>query len=202
MFEMANKVDDDFDKNEIKQSCKDLLAQNSTQFGVSKKDFLKAANMIVADTLLSPAFDKTFFDSDKVKRGGFSDITKLNKAVIDLREQIVHDPIFQDVINSRPTYKNFVSRYKDAVRKEVNKKINNEKSLKEVGKRKDSEVAQYEKYAKENTAEIQEGEFERIKETRLSAVEKLTFTTDKIVNRCRDKFVQNHVAKVQNPVMK
>ncbi len=266
MFNMA-VVDDDFSKEEIKQTCKEMLDQSKSDIGVSKKDFLKAANLVVADTLLSPAIDKSFYDSEKVKSNGVPDLLKLNKAVIEMRDQILQDPIFQDVINSRPSYKDFVSKYKDAVRKEVNKKISSEKAEKEAVKGNASLQTQHDKFAKETSLELTGKEFDLIKETRenlkkynegkkpsdhmkrltdaldevirqkesgknpkinaleelnsaalnyynkrqgmifspltddgkarLSAVEKLSFTTDKIANRCKEEFKQARNAEHQ-----
>ncbi|MBR6315751.1 MAG: hypothetical protein IKR58_01965 [Lachnospiraceae bacterium] len=163
----AELIDTDVRKEEVQTECDKILKDPSLgKAHLSMDQFVKGANLIVADMLKSPAADKTFYDDDRVKSGSVMDSRKVNKAFINMRDQVINDPIFRDVMATRPSGKNLVDSYKTAVNKEVNKKINAEKA--EKARRKDnfSLDSSMKKFAQDNTIEISADEYEKIKETR------------------------------------
>ncbi len=130
-------------KEAIREKCKQILAADQNK-PLGRNDFLKAANLIVADTLLKSSSDMTFFDADNLKANKGYDINKVNEAIVNMREQVINDPLFQEVMQKYTTGDRIVADYKAAVKAEIKEKIKVQKQLDQKMK-KDKAQAEAEK---------------------------------------------------------
>jgi hypothetical protein len=169
-FEQVEKKETNFGtKDNLKAQAKAMLnsaEHEGKERALEQTDFVKAANLIVADTLLTRTADMTIFDTDAFKneQGDFS-IDKMNKTLVDLRDQVIADPLFQRVLAKRVTESEIVSAYHREVNKEVNKKIS-KNAKRESDYKKDAQTsAAHQKYAAENTIELTNEEMDFIKKT-------------------------------------
>ncbi len=156
---------DDYTKEDLQAECKEIVEKNRTGDRLSAADFMKAANLIVADTLLSPAADKTFYDDKKIKTGNHIDQKKLCKAVTEMRDQVIHDPTFRKVLADRPKSKDIAALYKDAVTKEINKRIRNEKAEKAAMAGNEQVKREHEQFAENTQMKLTKEEVAEISET-------------------------------------
>ena len=163
---VADTIDEEdgkLSKETIQEKCKNILSDKSnTGDYLSMDQFLLAANRIVADTLLSPAAEKTFYTDTKLLKDGEPDQKLVNKAFIEMRDQVINDPIFREVLVTRPETDKVVELYRKAVNKEINKKIKAEKA--DIARRKENTSldSAFKKFGEEEAIAISEEEYKQI----------------------------------------
>ncbi len=156
-------------KENLKAMAKTMLssAENEgRERALDQKDFVKAANLIVANALLSKAADLTLFETEgyKNEKGEYF-IDKMNKSIVELRDQVIADPLFQKVLARRVNESEIVSSYQREVNREVNKKINKQEKLDSELKKDQEKSRIHKKYASEHTIELTDKEMDFIRET-------------------------------------
>ncbi len=148
------------------QAMLDSAERDGRDRALEQKDFLKAANLVVANALLTKAADLTFFETEgfKNEQGDYR-IDKMNKSLVELRDQVIADPLFQKVLSKRVKETEVVSSYQREVNREVNKKISRQEKRESEYKKDQTRSQAHQKYAAEHTVELTAKEIDFIKET-------------------------------------
>ena len=155
-------------KEDIRNACRRLNNNNKhTGLNLKQSDFLSAANLIVTDTLINSASDKTFFATESLKYGNGNnyDVHKVNEAFIAMRDQVIKDPIFEELMTRRISGDKIVSAYKAAVKAAVNEKIASQNSIdKALKKDENAKNKQLYNYMKID-ATVEQADFDMIRDT-------------------------------------
>ena len=138
LFQRPANVEDIIDKEdveqptkeELKEKCKKMVEDSKKEkVNVRNKDFFQVANLVVADTLASSVADKTFFSLPELQINGKYSLDQVNKAVVEMRNQVINDPIFEEVMSQHLPVSEVVSAYKAQVKAAVNERIADQKRI-------------------------------------------------------------------------
>ena len=175
----ANDLDDDetsifsdqVTKDNLKTACKhiskDIIKSKSEANGVIEPvDFVAAANLVIADTLLSPAAEKTFFSNTSLQKGGNYSVGKANDAINIMRDQLINDPIFMETLTKRLPAKDFVNAYKAEIKKEVNQKISLQENKEKEYSKNITQSNEHKRFVKEHNIELKPDELDDISKLR------------------------------------
>ncbi len=152
-------------KSQAETLLNDARANGKEQV-VEQKDFAKAANLIVANALTTKAAELTFFATKDFQNDkGECSIDQMNKSIVEMRNQVIEDPVFQRVLTQRVKESEIVSTYQNELKKEVNKKITKQATKESQLKKDAAALAAHEEYAKTHSVELTDKERNFIKDT-------------------------------------
>ncbi|MBO4336925.1 MAG: hypothetical protein J5842_02480, partial [Lachnospiraceae bacterium] len=125
-----------FDKERFKTQKQDVvnLAKDAMNEIIESHKFIKpteyliATETVIAGMLTDSAMRKRFLDKDAgFYKNGCFDRNMMNGSINELREQMINDPIFLKIVSGCPAPKDLYTKYKKAVRAEVNHRIERDK---------------------------------------------------------------------------
>ena len=95
----------------------------------SASDKMQAVDYVLAKTLKTKAAKNALFESVKKPGTEEIDVEKLNEKIEKMRDELLNDPKFSEVLNKRLGRGDLYSEYKDVVHADIQKKIANEKRV-------------------------------------------------------------------------
>ena len=169
-------------REEINVHCKNIIdaskgKNKNVVFGM--KDFVNAADLVIAHSLMSKSGEMTFLSRKQFieKDTGSYKIPEMNKSILELRDRLINDPSFKKVLAQGVKQSELLSKYKKELNLEVNARIS---------KRSKEKAAYKDHFSKQNAHKhFQETHFIRLDEKEVELI-KETYENLKIFNKGKD----------------
>ncbi len=153
-------------KEEFIDACKSVIADaKDNTLSYKRSQVISAADLVIANTLITKAAETAFFSDDLVNRDKVNGDTlvlgNLTSKIQVMRKEIITDPIFRKTIAKGGQIKDFFENYKKELNRDRNRRIKAEntynKSIPEA------EKDQYNKFLTDNKIRLALGQIKAIK---------------------------------------